>query len=292
MILLTGATGTVGRALLPVLLASGEPLRVLVRDPRRLGRNRVDVQLALGDLAALGDLPVRRQAFRGVDTVVHLAASIRDQPSASVEEINGLGTARLLAAAESAGVRRFMFFSAMGASPFQRTRFFRAKALAEAAVEASSLETTIFSPSIVYDREDPWVTNMRRLALLPLLPISGSGRAAYQPIWAQDVARCVAAAIEQNTTGRVELAGPEVLTYEQITRLIARAAGRQRPVIHVPLNAVRLILNAMRRLVGDGVFATWEEAELLEVPMTTGAGTKAAQELGVEPLRMADVLAS
>ncbi len=291
MILLTGATGTVGKALLPLLLESGRQVRVLVRDPRRLGRNRVDVQLAMGDLAALADLPVRRQAFRGVDTVVHLAASIRDAPSGSVEEVNGLGTARLLAAAEAAGVERFMFFSAMGASPFQRTRFFRAKALAEGAVAASPLESTIFSPSIVYDRDDPWVTSMRRLALLPVLPISGSGRAAYQPIWAGDVARCVTAALEQKATGTVELAGPEVLTYEQIARLIARAAGRQRPVVHVPLNAVRLILNAMRRVVGDAVFATWEEAELLEVPMTTASGPADAQGLGVEPLRMDQVLA-
>ncbi|MDX6638565.1 MAG: hypothetical protein QOJ01_2076 [Solirubrobacterales bacterium] len=292
MILLTGATGTVGKALLPVLLSSGEPVRVLVRDPRRLGRNRVDVQLALGNLAALGDLPIRRQAFRGVDTVVHLAASIRDEPAGSVEEVNGLGTARLLAASAAAGVERFVFFSAIGASPFQRTRFFRAKALAEAAVEASPLSTTVFAPSIVYDRDDPWVTSMRRLALLPLLPVSGSGRAAYQPIWAADVARCVVAALEGNATGRIELAGPELLTYEQIARLIALTAGRQRPVVHVPLNVVRLILNAMRRVVGDAVFATWEEAELLEVPMTSAAGTKGAQGLGVEPQRMADVLAA
>ena len=51
MILLTGATGTVGKALLPKLLERGDEVRVLVRDPRRLGRHRVDVQLALGDLA-------------------------------------------------------------------------------------------------------------------------------------------------------------------------------------------------------------------------------------------------
>jgi uncharacterized protein YbjT (DUF2867 family) len=291
VILLTGATGTVGKALLPLLLESGQPVRVLVRDPRRLGRSRVDVQLALGDLAALGDQPVRRQAFRGVDTVIHLAASIRDGASGSVEEVNGLGTARLLAAAEAAGVERFVFFSAMGATPFQRTRFFRAKALAEDAVESSPLATTVFAPSIVYDRDDPWVTSMRRLALLPVLPISGSGRAAYQPIWAGDVAHCVIAALDGGATGRLELAGPEVLTYEQIARLIARAAGRQRPVVHIPLNAVRLILNAMRRVVGDAVFATWEEAELLEVPMTATAGSSDAQTLGVTPRRMADVLA-
>lgn len=291
MILLTGATGTVGKALLPHLLESGEPVRVLVRDPRRLGRNRVDVQLALGDLASLGDTRVRRQALRGVNTVIHLAASIRDGSGGSVEEVNGLGTARILRAAEEAGTERLMFFSAIGASSFQRTRFFRAKALAEEAVEASELQTTTFAPSIVYDRDDPWVTSMRRLALLPLLPISGSGRAAYEPIWAGDVASCVMAALEaKETPARIELAGPETLTYEEIARLIARSAGRQRPVVHVPLNAVRMILNAMRRLAGDAVFATWEEAELLEVPMISERGAGGAEDLGVHPRHMAEVL--
>jgi len=292
VILLTGATGTVGNALLPLLLHTGEPVRALVRDPRRLGRHRVDVQLALGDLARLGDAHLRRQALRGVDTVVHLAAAIRDQPGAPVEEVTGLGTARLLRAAEAAGVERFVFFSAIGALPFQRTRFFRAKAFAERAVAGSRLETTIFAPSIVYDRDDPWVTILRRLALLPLLPISGSGRARFQPIWAADAARCVLAALERGSTGRFELAGPEVLTYEEIARLVARSAGRGRPVVHVPLNLVRLTLRALRRILGDAVFATWEEAELLEVPMLSERETADAEALGVMPKAMKEVLAT
>ncbi len=166
MILVTGATGTVGRALVPKLLERGDEVRVLVRDPRKLGRLRVEVRIALGDLGELGDPRVARQALRGVDTVIHLAAAIRDQPRRVVEEINGLGTARLLRAAESTGVSRFVFFSAIGATEFQRTRFFRAKALAERAVRASELDTTVFAPSIVYDHDDPWVTMMRRLTLL------------------------------------------------------------------------------------------------------------------------------
>jgi uncharacterized protein YbjT (DUF2867 family) len=295
VILLTGATGTVGKALLPLLLEAQIPVRVLARDPRRLGRMRVEVQLALGDLVDLGDAHLRRQALRGVDTVIHLAAAIRDQSRGRIEEANGLATARLLRAAESAGVERFLFFSALGASEFQRTRFLRAKALAEQAVAASPMTTTVFAPSIVYDRDDPWVTLTRRLALLPVIPISGSGAAAYQPIWAQDVARCVLAALEKRSrkgsSTRLELAGPETLTYEQMTRLIARAAGRERPVVHVPLNAVRLGLTALRRLLGDAMFATWEEAELMEVPMTTPRDGEDIRALGVEPRRMWDVLA-
>jgi NADH dehydrogenase len=290
VILLTGATGTVGKALLPRLVESGEPVRALVRDPRRLGRHRVDVQLALGDLARLGDARLSRQALRGVDTVIHLAAAIRDQPGGAVEEVTGLATARLLRAAERAGVERFVFFSAIGATPFQRTRFFRAKALAEESVADSPLNTTIFAPSIVYDRDDPWVTNMRRLALLPLLPISGSGQAMYEPIWAADVADAVLAALESGRGGRIELAGPERLSYERIARTIAWSSGRRRRVVHVPLNIVRLVLRGMRRALGDAVFATWEEAELLEVPMVSERGVADVQSLGITPKSMREVL--
>jgi uncharacterized protein YbjT (DUF2867 family) len=292
MILVTGATGTVGKALVPLLLERGDEVRVLVRDPRGLGRARVEVRIALGDLADLADARVRRQALRGVDTVIHLAATIRDQPRGSVEELNGLATARLLRAAEGAGVERFLFFSAIGASEFQRTRFFRAKALAERAVSESELDTTVFVPSIVYDRDDPWVTIMRRLALLPVLPISGSGQAAYQPIWAHDVARCVIATLGDSPQPRYELAGPEILTYDDMARTIAQASGHRRPLVHVPLGLVRTTLIWLRRLVGEAAFATWEEAELMEVPMVTPRGSADVQALGVQPRRMADVLVS
>jgi uncharacterized protein YbjT (DUF2867 family) len=189
------------------------------------------------------------------------------------------------------GTERFLFFSAIGASAFQRTRFFRAKAIAERAVLESPLQTTVLAPSIVYDRDDPWVTIMRRLALLPLLPLSGSGQAAFQPIWAQDVARAVIAVLDSDPPAeRLELAGPETLTYEQMARVIARAAGRERPVVHVPLNLVRLGLRGLRAVVGDAAFATWEEAELMEVPMVAKRGDADVRELGVDPARMADVL--
>ncbi|MGI9019683.1 MAG: SDR family oxidoreductase [Solirubrobacterales bacterium] len=292
MILLTGATGTVGKALLPLLLERGDDVRVLVRDPRGLGRLRVDVQLALGDLSELGDPRLQRQALRGVDSVIHLAASIRDQPHASVVELNGLATARLLRAAERLGAERFLFFSAMGASDIQRTRFFRAKALAEEAVVASPLATTVFAPSIIYDRDDFWVTLMRRLSLLPLLPISGDGQARFQPIWAADAARCVGAALDgEGGEARIELAGPETLSYDTMARIIARSGGRSRRLVHVPLGLVRLGLVWLRRVVGEAAFATWEEAELMEVAMTTPRGDADVRKLGIEPAAMARVLA-
>jgi NADH dehydrogenase len=290
VLLLTGATGSVGSRLLPLLLERGDDVRCLVREPRRLGERRVDVQIAIGDLGEMSDPYLVRQALRGVDTVVHLAATIRDQPRHRIEELNGLATVRLMRAAERSGVRRFVFFSALNASSAQRTRFFRAKWLAEQAVKSSDLNSIVFAPSIVYDRSDPWVTLLKRFSFLPVLPVSGKGQARFQPIWAADAARCVVAALQEDGRDRYELAGPETLTYDDMSDLVSRAAGRPRPLVHIPLPMIRGGLLAMRSLFGESVFATWEEAELMEVSMTTPRGTEDANALGVEPGRMGDVL--
>jgi uncharacterized protein YbjT (DUF2867 family) len=290
MLLLTGATGSIGSRLLPLLLESGEDVRCLVREPRRLGARRVDVQIALGDLGEMSDPYLVRQALRGVDTVIHLAATIRDQPPKRIEELNGLATVRLLRAAERSGVERFHFFSALDAFAAQRTRFFRAKWLAEQAVASSPLATTVFAPSIVYDHSDPWITLLRRFSFLPVMPVSGDGRARFQPIWAEDVARSVVAALAGEARPRYELAGPETLSYDDMSDLVSRIAGRPRPLVHVPLPLIRSSLIALRSVFGEAVFATWEEAELMEVSMVSERGPADAQALGVEPRRMSDVL--
>jgi uncharacterized protein YbjT (DUF2867 family) len=289
MILLTGASGNVGSQVLRRLTAKDERVRVLVRDPRRLGNERVRVQIALGDLS---DPASFRNALRGVHTVVHLAASIRDQPRASLEELNGVATLRLVRAAERARTERFVFFSAIGASLHSPARFFRAKALAERAVEESDLATTVFAPSIVYSPDDPWVTLLRRMSLLPAMPIAGSGQARYQPIWAGDVAECVVAELDRSPDGRrhFDLAGPETLSYDDIARVALRSWRRQRRLLHVPLPVVRAGLRSVEAVSRQKAFATWEEAQLMEIPMTSPRGSADVESLGVHPLRMSAVL--
>src|SRR3712207_7098178 len=132
--------------------SAGRPVRCLVRDPRRLGPERVRVQIALGDLT---DPPSFRNALRGVKTVVHLAASARDQQRGSIEELNGIATWRLVQAAERAGVEHFVFFSALAVSVHDRTRFLRSNALAEQAVRDPHLQLTIFAPLLVLSPGEP-----------------------------------------------------------------------------------------------------------------------------------------
>jgi NADH dehydrogenase len=288
--LLTGATGLLGRQVLRRLTAGGEPVRCLVRDPRRLGPDRVRVQIALGDLA---DPPSFRNALRGVRTVVHLAGAIRDQPTGSIEELNGIATWRMVQAAERAGVEHFLFTSALGATSHDRTRFLRAKALAERAVLDSDVRHTILAPSIVYAPGDIFMTLLERLSLvLPVVPISGRGHALYQPIWAEDVADCIvsALALPPGEGRRYELAGPQTLSHQQIVELMLRAAGRPRPTVNVPTPIVSRALRLVEALMKSRAPATWDEAELLEVSMTTSAGTAGAGALGVSPRPMASVL--
>jgi uncharacterized protein YbjT (DUF2867 family) len=293
VLLLTGATGTVGLPVLRRLTAAGVPVRCLVRDPRRLGAQRVKVQIALGDLA---DPFSFRNALRSVDTVVHLAASIRDQPTGSIEELAGIASWRLVQAAERAGVKRFVFFSTLGASTRSPARLMRAKAIAEKALIESSLEYTVFAPSMVYSPSDRFITLLERMSLLPVMPISGSGRAAVQPIWAEDVADCVIAALpgetyaEQAAGQRFELAGPETLTYAEVVHCVLRSLRRHRPLVRVPLGVVRRLLRAVELIGGPTAFATWDEAELLEIPLVSRQGTADAERLGVLPKPMSAVL--
>ncbi len=295
MLLLTGATGTIGRPLLRRLLEAEIPVRCMVRDPRRLGPDRVRVQIALGDLA---DPFSFRYALRGVDTVVHLAAAIRDQPTGSIEELAGIATWRLVRAAERAGARRFVFFSALGASTRNPARLLRAKAIAERAVVAASFEHTIFAPSIVYAPGDPFLRLIGRLSLLPVMPLSGAGRAPFQPIWAQDVADCVMATLPSAPRGaeaagaRYELAGPETLTYRAIVETVMRSLGRRRPLVGIPTPVMRRALRLVELLMGPAAFATWDEAELLEVAMISERGCSDARRLGVRPRPMRAVLAA
>ena len=289
VLLVTGATGLLGHAVVRRLVARGTPVRCLVRDPRRLGPERVRVQLAIGDLA---DPASWRNALRGVDTVVHLAGGARDQPRATVEELNGLAAWRLLRAAERVGAKHFVWTTPLGATPHHPMRMQRAKALAAAAITEADVPTTTLAHSLIYAPGDRHLRWIERLGYLPAVPLVGRGIARTQPIWAEDAAECVLAALDRTPSGHVryELAGPDTLTQRDIVRLVLAASGRRRRTLPIPLAGLRAALNAEETLAGPTALITWDEAQLLAVEMLSAGGTAGAEALGVTPRRMAQVL--
>ena len=195
-----------------------------------------------------------RHAMRGVDTVIHLAATIRDQPGGTIEELNGLATVRLLRSAERAGVKRFVFFSAMGATGFQRTRFFRSKALSRSTrcatrrsrrpcsrPRSSTGPATPGSPCCGGSRCCPRCRSRGRGWRATSRSGPGTSRAAWSP--RSRTAKRQGGGVGAN--GRFELAGPEVLSYDEIVERVLEASGRRRPLVHVPLPLVRTGLRAL-----------------------------------------------
>lgn len=289
MLLLTGATGVLGHAVVRRLTARGTRVRCLVRDPRRLGLERVRVQLAIGDLA---DPASWRNALRGVDTVVHLAGGASDQSRATVEELNGLAAWRLLRAAERVGARHFLWITPLGATPHHPMRMQRAKALAAAALAEASIPTTTLAHSLIYAPGDRHLRWLERLGYLPAVPLVGRGIARTQPLWAEDAADCLIAALDDppERHRRYELAGPETLTQRQFVRLVLAASGRRRRTLPLPLAGLRAALQAEEALAGPASLITWDDAQMLAVEMLSARGTTDAEELGVRPRRVVEVL--
>ena len=117
------------------------------------------------------------------------------------------------------------------------------------------------------------------------MPLVGRGIARTQPIWAEDAADCVLAALDGRRTAiaRYELAGPETLTQREVVRLVLAASGRRRRALPLPLAGLRAALRAEETLAGPTALITWDEAQLLAVEMLSARGTADAEALGVTP---------
>lgn len=292
MILLTGATGTLGRALLPKLLERGLPVRCMVRDPRRLGQWRVQVSISIGNLA---DRHVFGTALRGVDTVIHLAATRRDQPRGTIEELNALATRRLVTAAARRGAQRLVIVKPFPAAMHSPVRFYRAAALAERAVREAGLDHVVFGASMIYAADDSYLGTMAAWShVLPALPLVGGRDTEFEPIHAADaaeaIARVVAGEQAPPPVETVELAGPEVLTNEQLLHIALRGIGHKRPLVRVPRALERFGFGLAEAYLLDGAPATPDEIEMLEVPARSLRGVADIETLGVEPLPMAVAL--
>jgi NADH dehydrogenase len=234
-VLVTGASGFLGSALVPALAAAGFELRVFARRPPP---PHDGVEVVIGDLSDAASL---RPALLGVDAVVHLGAATsagRSDP-AQAYRVNVGGAAALLTACRAAGCRRVVALSTQHVHLARPGVYGRTKRIADSLFAGSGLDVTILRPSLVYGpgRRGVFVKLRDLVRKLPVVPVVGPGTWRLRPLFLPDMM-----AILVETLRRPELAGrsydvggPELVSYNAFLEAICRALGRSCRRVHLPL---------------------------------------------------------
>ncbi|MCV0440965.1 MAG: complex I NDUFA9 subunit family protein [Hydrogenophaga sp.] len=254
-ILVLGGTGFIGRHVCEKLHREGWRITV----PTRRALNAAPVQhlprvtvieADVHDPAQLLDL------LSGHDAVVNLVAILHG----SEDDFERVHVELPLSLAETCaadGVRRIVHISALGVSLDGPSRYQRSKARGEEVLRGAGLDLTILRPSVVFGAGDRFLNLFARLqAVLPVVPLAGAG-ARFQPVWVEDVARAVVAALRDHdlpmsSVGQTfECAGPDVLTLADLVRLAGRHGSRERPVWPLPDFLARLQARVMELAPGE-----------------------------------------
>jgi uncharacterized protein YbjT (DUF2867 family) len=265
-------------------------VRCLVRDPKRAGTLEAwGCELARGDVTDADSLPA---AVAGVDAVVHLVSIIMGRP-ADFQRVMVEGTRNLVAAAQAAGLRRFVLMSALGTSEETKdlVPYYGSKWEMERDVRDSGLEHVIFRPSFVFGRDGGVLpTFIRQVRWSPVVPVVGSGETRLQPIWVDDVAEYFASSVDHATAaGRTfELGGPEALTWNELYARIRKVLGVRRGTVHIPFGLVRPAAAIAELLPRPPV--TRDQLTMLAAGDNVADMAPALQTFGIEPISVDEQL--
>jgi NADH dehydrogenase len=220
----------------------GEAVAVLSRDAAKV-RKRFggDVEAREADVTDPAGLAA---AMASVDIVVN-AVQFPNSPIENkrkgwtFEQVDRNGTINQVAAAKQAGVRRFVYISAVGATPdADAQHWFRHKWAAEQAVQASGLDWVIVRPTWVFGPGDHSLNRIVGFGrFLPFIPLFGDGKAEMQPLFIDDLGRIAAdAALKPEAAGRLfEAGGPEVMPMNDVIKTALEVQGKKRPILHQPI---------------------------------------------------------
>lgn len=248
MILVTGATGFIGRTLIRQLAEMGYPLRALLRPSRRSPRLPVGVPVEAA-VVSLADTRGLRAAMSDVDVIFHLASAESQGRDANLLLTDIQGTLNLVEAAADAGVQRILYVSHVGASRGSGYPAFKAKGIAEEHIRRSGIGYTILRSSIVYGPEDHFTTGLAWLLRKSpgVFALPGDGKTALQPLWVEDLVTCLLWSLENpETINQVyEVGGSEYFSVRQVIEILM-------PIIRAPRYLLSLSPATLRMLTVFG----------------------------------------
>ena len=232
MILVTGATGFVGRRVVERLASNRKNVRALSRGGGAM--LPWGVKIAIGDVL---DPQSLTSAMQGVDAVVHLVAVIREHGDRTFQRVNYEGTKNVLDAAKRAGVDRVVCVSTVGSTSDPEVPYLYSRWMAEQEIASSDLDCTVIRFTIGFGEGDEFINRLAALVKMsPLTPVVGDGTSEFQPISVDDVARCVVESVERyDLEGKtVDIGGPDYFTYDELVDLVAETLGVKVAKVHVP----------------------------------------------------------
>ena len=238
LITVFGGGGFLGRYVAQTLLGQGARLRIAGRNANSANHikplgNLGQVQLMAADIRKPASV---QRAVLDADAVVNLVGSFAD-----MDAVQNMGAGIVAQAAADAGVGALVHISAIGADAHSDAAYGQSKAGGEAAVHAAFPAAVILRPSIVFGREDQFINRFAGLIrMLPVVPVIGA-TTKFQPVFAGDVAKAVAAALVHQDGRVLELGGPEIFSMMELNRWIAKAIGRDPLFVEVPDIAAKML---------------------------------------------------
>lgn len=231
-----GGAGFVGRALCERLVEAGHEVCVITRRRERHKDLLVLPTLSLVEGDAANEALLERE-FRGMDAVINLVGILneRDHDGKGFERAHVEIPRRVVAACRTAGVRRLLHMSALGAALDGPSHYQRTKARGEALVhEAKDIAVTSFRPSVIFGPRDSFTNRFARLLKrVPVVFPLACPNARLQPVYVEDVAQAYASALGSHETfGQAyELCGPQVYTLRELVSYIAHVTGVRRRIV-------------------------------------------------------------
>ena len=187
-----------------------------------------------GDILSLSDL---NKAIDGVDVVVNLVGltPIRKPRHTTYKKVHVEGVKNVISVCKALKVKRLIHMSILGADKKSSIEFFRTRGAGEELVLQSGIKTTVFCPSIIYDKENELIKMLSKKAFTRMFL---NIRAKIQPVYRQDIAKLYALAIQGIIKEkRIEIGGPDIMTIFQMAKKIYRKKGYS--CISIPLFLVK-----------------------------------------------------